>query len=93
VKPFAAARNVALVEPAGTVSEAGTARLVELEFSPTVPPPDPLRLTVQVLEAFGDSVPGLQVMELRVITEPLTVTAPVVPVTLVVSPVGETPML
>jgi hypothetical protein len=48
---------------------------------------------VQVLEAFGDSVPGLQVMELIKVTGPSTVTVPAVPVTSVVSPVGETPIL
>jgi hypothetical protein len=93
VKPLAEAGNVPLLEPVGIVSEAGTVRLVELEVSPTVPPPDPLSITVQVVEAFGDSVPGLQVMELIKITGPLTVTVPAVPATWVVSPVGETPLL
>ena len=35
------------------VSEAGTVRLVELELRAMVPPADPLRMTVQVLEAAG----------------------------------------
>jgi hypothetical protein len=93
VKALADAGNVPLLEPAGIVSEAGTVRLAELEFSPTVPPSDPLSVTVQVLEAVGDSVPGLQVMELIKVTGPSTVTVPAVPVTSVVSPVGETPIL
>jgi hypothetical protein len=44
------------------VSEAGTLRLVEVVLRPTVPPPDPLRVTVQTLEESGAIVPGLQAM-------------------------------
>jgi hypothetical protein len=108
VKAIAEARNVPLLEPAGMVREAGTVRLVELEFEPRtvevelravelalkamVPPPDPLRITVQVLEALGANIPGLHAMELiELITAVLTV--PPVPVTAIESPVGEAPML
>ena len=63
-------------------------RLVELELRPTIPPPDPLRVTVQVLEAFGARVPGLQAMEL-IVARKRTVTVPPVPVTAIVSPAGE----
>jgi len=42
------------------VNEAGTLRLVELVLRATVPPPDPVRVTVQELEASGTRVPGLQ---------------------------------
>lgn len=80
--------NVPLTEPAGMVSDAGTVRLVELEFRPTVPPPAPLRVTVQVLDSLGARFPGLHVMELIPLT---TLTAPPVPVTAISSPVGEAP--
>ena len=87
------ARNVPLLEPAGIVSEAGTVRLVELELSPTVPPPDPVRITVQVLEALGARAPGLQAMELIELTAVATLTVPPVPVTTIESPVGDAPRL
>jgi hypothetical protein len=92
VKAFAVARNVPVPAPAGMVSEVGTVRLVELEVSPAIPPPDPLRVTVQVLEALGARVTGLQAMELIVSTE-ATNTVPPVPVTAIASPVGEEPRL
>ena len=63
MKPFATARNVPLTDPAGIVSEAGMLRFAELELSPTVPPPDPVRTTVQVLEAFGPRLVGLHPSE------------------------------
>ena len=56
------ALNIPLAEPDGIVSEAGTLMLVELALRPTVPPPDPLRVTVQALEESGPIVPGLQAM-------------------------------
>jgi hypothetical protein len=70
------------------VSEAGTVRLAELEFSPTVAPPDPPRTTVQVLEAFGARVDGLHAKELN--TEE-ALTEPPVPATAIASPAGEAP--
>ena len=75
------------------MSEAGTVRLLELELSPTVPPPDPLRVTVQVVEESGPIVPGLQVIELMVggMRLRLTVTPPPLPVTAIASPAGEVP--
>ena len=75
------------------VSEAGTVRLVELELSPMVPPPDPARLTVQVLEALGARVPGLHAMELIELTAVATLTVPPVPVTAIASPAGDAPRL
>jgi hypothetical protein len=60
VKAVVVPKNVPLAEPDGMVSEAGTARLVEFELRPIVPPPDPLRVTVQVVEESGARLPGLQ---------------------------------
>ncbi len=74
------------------VSEAGTVRLVELELRPMVPPPDPLSVTVQVLEAPEVNVPGLHVMELITVTAAVTDVAPVA-VTAIASPAGEAPRL
>jgi hypothetical protein len=90
VKAVAVARNAPVTEPEGIVSEAGTMRLAELEFRPTIPPPDPLRITVQVLEALGAEVPGLHVMELIELT---ILTVPPVPVIAIASPVSEPPRL
>jgi hypothetical protein len=63
VKAFVAAKTTPLAEPDGIVSEDGTVKSVELEVRPTVPPPEPLRVTVQELEESGAMVVGLQVME------------------------------
>jgi len=93
VKAVAEARNVPLLESAGIVIEAGTVRLVELELSPMVPPLDPLRITVHVLEALGANVPGLHAIELIGLTGAATLTVPPVPVTAIASPVGEAPKL
>ena len=81
-----------LTEPVGIVSEAGTVRLVELELRPTMPPPDPLRVTVQVLEALGARVPGVQV-DGGDREQEATLTVPPVPVTAISSPAGEAPRL
>ena len=62
MKAFAEAKNTPLAEPDGIVSEAGTVKLVEFELRPIVPPPDPLRVTVQALEESGPKVAGLQAM-------------------------------
>ena len=90
MKAFAVARNVTLPEPEGIESEAGTVRLVELELRPMVPPLDPLRITVQVLEALGAKVPGLHAMELITAA---ALTVPPAPVTAIASPVSEAPRL
>ena len=63
---------------------------MELELRPMIPPPDPLRITVQVLEALGAKLPGLHAMEL---TTAATLTVPPVPVTTIASPVSEAPRL
>ena len=86
VKARAVARNVPLPEPEGIVNEGGTVRLVELELRPMIPPPDPLRITVQVLEAYGAKPPGLHAMEL---TAAATLTVPPAPVMAIASPVSE----
>jgi hypothetical protein len=90
VKADAVARNVPLTEPEGIVTEAGTVRLAELELRPMAPPPDPLRVTVHVLEVPGVKVPGLHAMELSATATP---TVPPVPVIAIASPAGETPRL
>jgi hypothetical protein len=55
-----------------------------------VPPPDPLRVTVQVVAAPEVNVPGLHVMELIAVT-PVMVTP--VAVTATASPDAEAPIL
>ena len=90
MKVCAVAINVPLPALAGIISEFGTVRLVELELRPMIPPPDPLRITVQVLEAFGAKVPGLHAMEL---TTAATPAVPPVPVTAIASPASEAPRL
>jgi len=60
VKAVAVAGNVALVEPAATVTEPGTPRLELSEESPTTAPAEPLRVIVQVAEAEGARVFELQ---------------------------------
>jgi hypothetical protein len=87
VKAVAVVTNVPLSEPAGMESEVGTVRLGELEFRPTVPPPAPSRVTVQVLVALGARLPGLQAMEV-IPSLTLTLTTPPVPVTGISSPAG-----
>jgi hypothetical protein len=91
VKAFAAATKVPLVEPEGIVSEAGTVTFAELELKPMVPPPDPARIRVQVLDAPGARVPGVQTMELIGLTAPATLTVPPVAVTAVESPAAAAP--
>ena len=51
-----------MVEPVGTVTEAGRVRLGELELRLIVPPPVPLRDTVQLPEESGAIVAAVQVM-------------------------------
>jgi hypothetical protein len=62
VNALVAAKNVPLAWPDGIVSEDGTVRLVEVELRATVPPPDPVRVTVQAVEAAGPNVVGLHAM-------------------------------
>jgi hypothetical protein len=75
------------------VTEPGTARLVELELRLTVPPPVPLRVTVQVVEVPGESVAELHASELREGVPTETATVPPVPVTATGLPVGDEPRL
>jgi hypothetical protein len=60
-KVQADAANVAEVAPEGTVTDAGTFRNVELEVSDTVPPDEPERVTVQVVDACEANDPAAQV--------------------------------
>lgn len=92
MKAAAEAEKVPVLEPAGMVREAGTVRFVVVEFRLTVPPPVPLRTTVQVLEALGATVAGLQAIELTVVVA-VTPTMPPVAVMLMGSAAGEAPML
>ena len=90
----AAARNVPLLEPEGICSKAGTVRLVEFEVRLTVPPPDPLRTTVHVLEALGAKVPGPHAMEVIAVTVTgVTLTMPPVPVIEIALPEEEAAVL
>ena len=93
MKADATAGNVPLLEPAGMVTELGTARLVALELRLTVPPPVALRVTVQVVEALGASVVGLHASELREGVPRETETVPPVPITATGLPVGDEPRL
>jgi hypothetical protein len=93
VKADATAGNVPLLELGGMLTELGTARLVVLELRLTVPPPVPLRVTVQVVEAPGANVAGLQASELREGVPTETATVPPVPVTAIELPVGDEPTL
>jgi hypothetical protein len=93
VKDFAVARNVPLVEPGGTVSEAGTVRLVELELRAMVPPAVPVRTRVQVLEALGAIAFGLQESELIAVAPVATLIVPPVAPTVIESPAGDAPRL
>jgi hypothetical protein len=61
-KALVAAKNTPVVEPGGIVSNAGTMKLVEFEFRPTFPPPDPLRVTVHAAVESGPIVAGLQLI-------------------------------
>lgn len=85
------ARNVPLTEPAGMVSEAGTVRAVELELRAMVPPADPARVTVQVLEALGANVTGLQMTKVIELITGATPTVPPAPATATAPPDGEAP--
>jgi len=92
VKAVAVAVKVPLSEPVGIVREAGVVRLAVLELRPTIPPPSPSRVAVQVLEAFGARLPGAQVREVIPVTA-VTPTTPPVPVTAISSPASEAPRL
>jgi hypothetical protein len=89
---LAVAKNVPLTEPAGIVTEAGTVRFAELELRPMVPPPDPVSITVQVLDALGPIVLGLHAKELMVFTEDTETVPPVLAIASA-SPAGEAPRL
>ena len=64
---------------------------MELELRPTVPPPEPLSVTVQVIEALGASVAGLHVRELITVAA-ASMTAPVA-VMAISMPAGDAPRL
>ncbi len=90
MKAAAVAVNVPLTEPVGMVREGGTVRLEVLEPRPTTPPPDPSRVTVQVLAALGARLPGVHVIAVMPVTA-VTLTTPPVPVTAISSPASEAP--
>jgi hypothetical protein len=63
-----------------------------LEFRLTIPPPDPLSVTVHEVVESGDMLFGLQAIALIVVSvPPVTLTAPPVPVRTIASPIGEAP--
>lgn len=71
---------MALFDPAGTVTDAGTVRFVELELRATAAPAGPLapfRLTVQDALAEGPKDAGLQETELTVGEEETVIEPPV----------------
>ena len=89
----AAAVNVVLVLPEGTVTDAGTTKLVVLELSVTATPLLPaaeLRFTVHVAEVPALIEVGLHESKLTVTGGP-TVTVPPVPVAVMEAPAGEAP--
>jgi hypothetical protein len=95
-KAFVLAKKTPLAEPGGIMSVVVTVRLAEFELRPMVPPSVPLRATLQRLEERGPKVPGVQVMELIVVTgvtPALTMIPPSLPVTVIASPAGEAPKL
>ena len=92
MKAVAVAVKVPLSEPVGMVREPGSVRLVVLEPRPTMPPPGPSRVTVQLLEALGARIPGVHVREVIPVTA-VTLTTPPVPVTAISSPASEAPRL
>ena len=72
MRAVAETRNIPLGEPDVIVSEAGSVRLGELELRLTVPPPVPLRVTVQAPEESGAMVAGVQVIPETVVLVPAT---------------------
>jgi len=88
VKDLVVNVNVPLPDPAGIAREVGTVRSDELELRPTVPPPVPLRITVQLPEVPGPNAPGTHAIELTVVTG-TTAMVPPTPVTATRSPAAE----
>jgi hypothetical protein len=89
---FAAAVKVALVEADGTVTVAGTVRLLEVDARVTEAPVEELTLTVQVLAALGAKVVGAHARLLSVVKRTtVTLTIPATDETASESPAGLTP--
>lgn len=88
---WAVTENVALVEPFGTVTDAGAGRFPEFDERFTVAPVAPLSVTVQLLVAPGASVEGEHPKLLTPSEDALTPTVPPVPVTVNPVPVAEAP--
>jgi hypothetical protein len=70
------ARNVATLDPAGTVTEAGTVRLAALDARFTVAPLEALTVTVHALEAPGPKVDGEHTSAVAVTVAVGTLTSP-----------------
>ena len=66
---LAVAVKVPVVDPAGTVTEAGMVRFRELGISVTVPPVEPLSVMVQVVFALDARVVAAQRSEEIVVRE------------------------
>jgi hypothetical protein len=91
----AVAVNVVDAEPAGTVTEAGTLRLVLLLPTARVTPPGgaaALRVAVHAEVPGVTTVVGIQVKELRVTAWP-SVIVPPIPLTPRVNPDGSVPIV
>lgn len=87
----AVARNVAVVEPAGTVTEPGTLNAVKLDARFTVAPVEVLTVTLQLLELPGIRVVGLHAMALTVTAGAAAVIVPPLAVTVTADPVRSAP--
>jgi hypothetical protein len=92
VNALAAAANVALADPTGTVTVAGTVRLAELDFRLTVAPVMALTVTVHELEALGAKVVGAHARLLSVMAGAVTPIVPPVAVTAIGSPAAVEPI-
>jgi hypothetical protein len=88
----AVALKVAVVDAAGTVTEAGTVREVLLLESATVEPAVPLRVSVQTLELPGPSDVGVHVRAV-IFKGATTEIEPPVAVTEIPVPPGDAPMV
>lgn len=91
VKVPAAAVNVALADPAATLTEAGTVIDVLLDDNATVAPVVPLRPTVQILDPPEPTVAG-EHAKLLIVNEPAATTEPPAPVTEMLLALGPAPM-
>src|SRR5579872_3320103 len=91
VNCFAVAGKVALLDPAGTLTEAGTVRFAELDDRLTVAPADVLTVTVHVLDPPGDKLAGVQLTALTAGADRGTLTVPPALVIVIPLPAADAP--